>query len=152
MYGSRGGTGGPDPPPPLKNHKNIGFPSNTVPDSLKNRSYQASIQCWGIIGTPVKRHLMAFRWRADDGPLKVVLGSSLPSSTKIKEEKKNVVKDGPPQTNLSGSAHVSKQLRKMLLLLLLLLLLWLLLLFWLSVTSLSTMCPSYHIGLNTIPG
>ena len=25
---------------------------------------------------------MAFRWRADDGPLKVVFGSSLPSSTK----------------------------------------------------------------------
>ena len=34
---------------------------------------------------------MAFRWRAFDGPLIVVLGSSLPSSTK-----KNVVKVGPP--------------------------------------------------------
>ena len=34
----RGGTGGPDaPPPPLKNHKNIGFLSNTGPDPLKNR-------------------------------------------------------------------------------------------------------------------
>ena len=30
-----GGTGGPDPPP-LKNHKNIGFLSNTGPDPLKN--------------------------------------------------------------------------------------------------------------------
>ena len=29
-----GGTGGPDPP--LKNHKNIGFLSNTGPDPLKN--------------------------------------------------------------------------------------------------------------------
>ena len=29
-----GGTGGPDPPP-LKNHKNIGFLSNTGPDPLK---------------------------------------------------------------------------------------------------------------------
>ena len=28
------GIGGPDPP--LKNHKNIGFPLNTVPDPLKN--------------------------------------------------------------------------------------------------------------------
>ena len=28
------GTGGPDTP--LKNHKNIGFPSNTGPDPLKN--------------------------------------------------------------------------------------------------------------------
>ena len=68
---------------PLKNHKNIGFSSklNTGPDPLKNRSYQASIQCWAIIRTPGKRHLTAFRWRADDGPLKVVLGSSLPLST-----------------------------------------------------------------------
>ena len=31
MGGSRGGTGGPDPP--LNNHKNIGFPSNTGPCS-----------------------------------------------------------------------------------------------------------------------
>ena len=30
-----GWTGGPDPPP-LKNHKNIGFLSNTGPDPLKN--------------------------------------------------------------------------------------------------------------------
>ena len=69
-------------PPPLKNHKNIGFSSNTDPDPLKNYSYQASIQCCAIIGTPVKRHLIASRWRADDGPLIVVLGSSLPSLTK----------------------------------------------------------------------
>ena len=99
MCGSRGGQGS-GPPPPLKYHKNIGFSSNTGPDPLKNRSYQASIQCWAIIGTPAKRHLMAFRWRADDGPLIVVLGSSLPSSTK-----KKVVKVGPPLTTFSGSAH-----------------------------------------------
>ena len=48
--------------PLLKNHKNIGFSSNnTGPDPLKNGSYQASIQCWVIISTPAKRHLMAFR-------------------------------------------------------------------------------------------
>ena len=35
MSGSRG-TGGPDPPPPLKNHKNIGFLNNTGPDPLHN--------------------------------------------------------------------------------------------------------------------
>ena len=36
MRGSRGGrTWGPDPPP-LKNHTNIGFLSNTGPDPLKN--------------------------------------------------------------------------------------------------------------------
>ena len=37
------------PDPFLKNHKNIGFSSNTGPDHLKNRSYQARIQCWAII-------------------------------------------------------------------------------------------------------
>ena len=31
------GAGGPDPPPPLKNHEKLGFLSNTVPDPLKNR-------------------------------------------------------------------------------------------------------------------
>ena len=36
MRGSVGVTGGPDPPPPLKNHINLGFLSNTSPDPLKN--------------------------------------------------------------------------------------------------------------------
>ena len=105
MCGFRGGKGGPDPP--LKNNKNIGFSSNIGRDLLKIRSYQTSIQCWGIIGTPAKHHLMEFRWRANDDPLIVVLGSSLPSSKKKKKKKKkNVVKVGPPLTKLSGSAHV----------------------------------------------
>ena len=100
--GGGGVTGAPcPPPPPPKNHKNIGFSSNTGPDPLKNHSYQASIQCLAIIGTPAKRHLMAFRWRADGCPLIVILGSCLPSST----TNKNVVKVRPPLTKLSGSAH-----------------------------------------------
>ena len=33
-----GGTGGPDPPP-LKNHKNIGFSSNIGPDPLKKPAF-----------------------------------------------------------------------------------------------------------------
>ena len=45
---------------------------------------------------------MASLWQADDGPLIMLLGSTLPSSTK-----KNLVKFGPPLTKLSGSAHVS---------------------------------------------
>ena len=49
-----GGTGGSDPPP-LKNHRNIGFPSNIDPDPLKSQSYQASIQWWAI-DTPAKHH------------------------------------------------------------------------------------------------
>ena len=51
MGGSRGGTGvRTPPPPPMKNHKNIGFPGNTDQDPLKPQSYQASIQWWAIIG------------------------------------------------------------------------------------------------------
>ena len=56
-----GGQGVQPSPPPLKNHKNIGFSSNTGPDLLRNRSYEASIQCWIIIGTPVKRVSLAGR-------------------------------------------------------------------------------------------
>ena len=100
MCRSRGGSGAPDPPPPLKNHKNKGFSSNTGLDPLKNRSYKASIQCWAIIRMPAKSHLMAFRWRVDDGLLIVVLGYSLPSSTK-----KIVIKVGPRLTKHFGSAH-----------------------------------------------
>ena len=43
--------------PSLKNHKNIGFLSNSCPDPLIN----ISIQCWVIISTPVKRHLIIWR-------------------------------------------------------------------------------------------
>ena len=50
-----------------KSHK-YSFFSNTGPEPMKN---QASIQCWAIIGPPAKRQ-MAFRWRADDGPLLMV--------------------------------------------------------------------------------
>ena len=96
MCGSRSG-----PPPPPEKSQNIGFSSNTCPDSLKNRICEASIQCWAFIGMPAKRHLMALRWRADDGPLTVGLGSSLPLSTL----KTNVVKVGSPLTKLSGSTH-----------------------------------------------
>ena len=47
---------------------------------------------------------MPFRWRADDGPLIVVFGSSVPSSTKmfIKQD----LNFGSPMTKRSGSAHV----------------------------------------------
>ena len=46
LRGSRGGGRGPDPYP-LKNHKTIGFLSNTGPE--KSQSYKASIQCWAIV-------------------------------------------------------------------------------------------------------
>ena len=52
-----GGTAGPDTPSILKNHKNRASKQywSGCPEKLK--SYQARIQCWGIIGTPAKRHL-----------------------------------------------------------------------------------------------
>ena len=50
MRGSRRGDRGSGPL--LKNHKNIGFPSNIGRTPLK-----ASIQCWAIISTPAKGHL-----------------------------------------------------------------------------------------------
>ena len=89
---------------PLKNHKNIVCSSNTDPDPLKNCSLQASIQCWAVIGTPTKRNLMAFRWRADDGPFIAVFGYSIPLPTK-----KKVIKIGPSLKKLARSAHALQQ-------------------------------------------
>ena len=57
----RGGGGtGPDPPPPLKNHKNIGFLGNTGQDPLK---------IW-IVGPS------SFKWRFAGGHMMVLFGSS----------------------------------------------------------------------------
>ena len=67
--------------------------------SEKSQNYQASIQCWAIIGPPAKRHLNGVRWRAGDGPLIVLFGLSLPSSTK------KSCQSWTPLTKLSGSAH-----------------------------------------------
>ena len=69
-------TGGPDPPP-LKNHNTIGFPSNTGLDPQKN--HKVTKPAFNVGPSYVRQ---AFRWRADVGPLMVVFGSSLPSSTK----------------------------------------------------------------------
>ena len=73
-------------PPPLKNHKNIGFLSNTE----KSQSYTAS-SIWVIIGPPAKHHLNDI----------VVFGSS------HQLNKKNIVKAGPLSFDkIFGSAHV----------------------------------------------
>ena len=54
---------------------------------------------------------MAFCWLADDGPLIVVVGSSLPSLTKKNIKKIKKVKVGPPLIKFSGFAcgHVVAQ-------------------------------------------
>ena len=72
-------------PPPMKNHKNIGFLSNTGADPLKIIKLPSlSIQSWIIISMPAKGHLMVFPWRADDGPLIVVPYLNPPSPHKLK--------------------------------------------------------------------
>ena len=76
-----------DSPPPLKNHKIIGFLSKTGLDPLEN--HKATKPAFKV-GPPSAHQrnaiLMAFRWPAVGGPLIVVLGSSLPSSTKMKQK------------------------------------------------------------------
>ena len=75
MRGSRGGTGGPEPPP-LKNQKSIVCLtcSNNDPDTLKNHKT--------ILNTNLAFNIWPLS--AHDGPLLVILGSSLPSLTKNK--------------------------------------------------------------------
>ena len=90
MCGSRGGAGGPDPPPsPLKNHRDIGL-SNSSPDPLKNHKATKPALNVGPL---------AIRWRADVGPHIVVFGSSLLSTTKKNPQ------SWTPLAKLSGSAH-----------------------------------------------
>ena len=92
MCGSRGGGGGQGVrTPPLENYKNIWFLSNTGPDPLK------------ITKIPSQHSMLDHHRTTSETPLKVIFGSSIPSSTKKK--KKNVFKFGPPLTKLSGSAH-----------------------------------------------
>ena len=72
---------------PLKNHKNIGFLSNTGPDPLKNHKATKPVFNVGPPSAHQRNTIeMAFRWQANDGPLIVVFGSSLPSSTKNKQK------------------------------------------------------------------
>ena len=82
IRGSRGGQG-VRTPPPLKYHKAIGFLSNTGPDPLEN--HKATMPAFYVGPTSARQRnaiKMAFRWRANDGPLIVVFESSLPLSNK----------------------------------------------------------------------
>ena len=81
------GDQGSGPPPPLKNHNNIGFLSNSGPDPLKH--YEAIEPAFNVGPSSARKRnaiLIAFRWRADDGPLIVVFRSSHPSSTKKRKK------------------------------------------------------------------
>ena len=92
MCGSRGGTDGPDPPPPEKSQK-YRFSYQYWPGSPeKHKATKQAFNVWPTSARQRNANSMAFRWRVDEGPLIMVLGFSLPSTTK----KKNVVKNGPP--------------------------------------------------------
>ena len=93
--GGGGGGGGRGSRPTLKNHKNIGFSSNTGPDPLKN--YKATKPAFNVVAS------WAHQRNGRKWPGKVVFGSFLPSSTK--KNVKIFVKVGPPLTKLSGSVH-----------------------------------------------
>ena len=60
MCGSRGGDRGTEPPP-LKNYKNIGFLSNTDPDTLKKITKLVSQH--SIMGHHWHTSKMPFKWR-----------------------------------------------------------------------------------------
>ena len=89
MCGYRGGVHGSDPPPPWKITKY----SNTDPNPLKN--HKAAKPAFHN-GPSLAR--MAFRWRADDGPKKVLFGST-------HQLKKTLSKLDHLWKKHSGSAH-----------------------------------------------
>ena len=100
-----GGAGGPDPPPHThthtqNNHKNIGFLSNTGPDPLKNhKATKPSFNVGPSLACQRNAIQMAFRWQADDGPLLVLFGSSLPSyPPPPPPQKKTTTKNNPRQS------------------------------------------------------
>ena len=93
-----GETGGP-PPPPLKNHQNIGV-------------FLAKGQFWSR--SPEKNHKPtkaafnvgpSFRWQADDGPLIMAFDHFFPHQLEKTTEKTLSNLFGPPLTKFSGSAH-----------------------------------------------
>ena len=60
------GKGSPDPPPPLKNQKRIGFLSNTGPDPLKN--HKVSKLTFNV-GQSSATSETPFQWRVAGGPI-----------------------------------------------------------------------------------
>ena len=109
MGGSRGGGGDKRSGSPLEKSQKYRVFSNTGPDFLKITKLSSQHSVLGHHRHARETPKMVLCWRANDDPLIVVFGSSLPLSTKKKKKKKkrkNVVKVGPPLTKLSGSAHV----------------------------------------------
>ena len=83
----------------MKNHNTLEFPSNTGPDPQKN--HKVTKPAFNAGPSYVRQ---GFRFRADVGPLMVVFGSSLPSSTK----KKPMSKSDPHWQNFLDLRKMSK--------------------------------------------
>ena len=92
------GDRGSGPPTPESSQK---YRISWIPWNSQN--YQASIQRWAIIGPPAKRHLKAFRWRADDGPLLVIFWSSLPYKNVVRIQIRSEWNSGK---NVSSIKHL----------------------------------------------
>ena len=65
MGGSRGGTGGPDPPPPGKSQK-IGLLNHTGPDPLEITKLPSQHSMLGHYRPASETH---FKWRFAGGPM-----------------------------------------------------------------------------------
>ena len=105
------GEGGPDPPP-LKNHKNIGFLSNTGQDPLKN--HKATEPVFNDVSSSAVSET-PFTWRFAGGRMIAqfsdiwILYPLINLKKKKKKKKKHVIEFRPPLTKLSGSAHVKEK-------------------------------------------
>ena len=74
--------------PPMKNHKILGFLSNSGIGPLKNCGATGpAFNVGPSLACQRKAIEMAFRWQADDGPLIVLFGSTYLSSAKKKRKK-----------------------------------------------------------------
>ena len=84
--------GGQDVPHlPLKNHKNIGFLSNTSPDPMENHKVTCTKPEFNAGPSSARKRnaiKMASRWRADDGPL-IALMDPTTSPHQLKNKNKN---------------------------------------------------------------
>ena len=107
MCGSRGDRGSG---PPWKITKIVGSLSILVRIPLKSQSYQSSIQCWAIIGPPVKRHLngvaLTGRWWPANSSIWNLPPPHQTKNRKKEKKKRKRFQSWTPLTKLSGSTHV----------------------------------------------
>ena len=88
----------------MKNHKAIGFLSNTGPDPMKNHK---ATKPNSILGHLRPTREMPFTWHFPGGPMMARFEWYLDplSSHQLKKQQQKNFRAGPPLTKLSGSAH-----------------------------------------------